>query len=220
MTKRVLARDANMHLHIIAFHLTRRQCALPRARHTHLPFIRVDAASRRTRDSRVGSAVRARQAGTIKHFASHLFQPSWPSPILLWGLPHLSRLCLEETTWCRWRTRISFARHCRICQGRHHRRLVLALAGAVSGMPCKSRPCSRDCRGGERFHDEGGGHPSVLMLNFLGAVSRTSDKRCQHSWLWYLKLIYYIPSNQPYTGTPCVLDISKRKKKLADHYWM
>ncbi len=52
MTKRVLARDANMHLHIIAFHLTRRQCALPRARHAHLPFIRVDAASRRTRSAR------------------------------------------------------------------------------------------------------------------------------------------------------------------------
>jgi hypothetical protein len=63
MTERVLACDANMHIHIIAFHVTRRQLALPRARHAHLPFICVDAASRRARDARVGSAVRARQAG-------------------------------------------------------------------------------------------------------------------------------------------------------------
>ena len=63
MTERVLACDANMHLHIIAFHVTRRQRALPRPRHADLPFIRVDAASRRARDARVGSAVRARQAG-------------------------------------------------------------------------------------------------------------------------------------------------------------
>ena len=63
MTERVLACDANMHLHIIAFHITRRQRAFPRARHPHLPFICVDAASRRARDAWVGSLVRARQEG-------------------------------------------------------------------------------------------------------------------------------------------------------------
>ncbi len=45
--ERVLARDADMYLHIIAFHVTRRQRTLPRARHAHLPFIHVDTASRR-----------------------------------------------------------------------------------------------------------------------------------------------------------------------------
>ena len=44
---------------IIAFHVARQRRALPRARHVHLPFIHVDAASHCARDPRVGSAVRA-----------------------------------------------------------------------------------------------------------------------------------------------------------------
>jgi hypothetical protein len=71
------ARDADMHLHPFPLHAARRQRTLPRARHAHISFVRVVAADRRTRDARLGSAVRARQAGAV-YRSSHNPQLTLP----------------------------------------------------------------------------------------------------------------------------------------------
>ena len=65
-----------MHLHSFSLYAACRQCTIPRTRHAYLPFVRVGAAARRARDARLGSTVRARQAGAIRHFSLRLLLTS------------------------------------------------------------------------------------------------------------------------------------------------